>query len=290
MKVLRITGVPEHFNFPWTKVIASQPFLDRGIQLEWIEESRGSGQMNKALREHETDLAIVLTESFLKDFEAGNPSKMIGFHVTSPLNWGIHIHGDSEVDSLKEISNPHFLISRTGSGSHLMGIVLAKREQWKESDLKFKIVDNLPGALKVMNPSFPELFLWEKYTTKPWVDRGELKRIGEIPSPWPCFLIAATNQSLNEYGDVIFILRDLVYQFSKNLKSSASTYQTIAFHYDLKESDVQDWMSQTTWAFSNEISKSLVEESMSKMCELGILNTELDLKEFLTTEKITLLP
>ena len=58
MKKLTITGVPEHFNYPWLQVIEKQPFLTKGIQLEWIDEPKGSGAMNKSLREGTTDLAI----------------------------------------------------------------------------------------------------------------------------------------------------------------------------------------------------------------------------------------
>lgn len=246
MKTLRITGVPEHFNFPWKKVVASQPLKKDGIILQWTDETRGSGQMNKDLREDSTDLAIVLTESFIKDFEAGNPSKMIGFHVKSPLNWGIHISGGSEVNSLEEIIDPTFLISRIGSGSQLMSYVLAKREGWDANKLKFKIVNNLPGALEEMTPNKPEMFLWEKYTTKPWVDSKQMKRIGEVPSPWPCFAIIATNKALEKFGEVLFQLRNLVYHESKKIQSSTTAIEEISKNYELNTSDVKDWFSQTT--------------------------------------------
>ncbi len=289
MKVLKITGVPEHFNFPWVKIVESQPFLDRGIRLEWIEESRGSGQMNQALRANETDLAIVLTESFLKDFEAGNPSKIIGFHVTSPLIWGIHIHGKSPVTSLKEVENPDFLISRMGSGSHLMSLVLAERENWEAEKLKFSVIDNLPGALQAMNAENPELFLWEKYTTKPWVDLGELKRIGEVPSPWPCFVMVATDASLNEFGVLIMELRDLIYDFSQKLQTDPATVKTIAKEYKLDESDVNAWLSQTQWATNDRISAKQLDESMVHMKRLGILNSKLELADFLPLDHFTLI-
>jgi ABC-type nitrate/sulfonate/bicarbonate transport system substrate-binding protein len=283
-KILKITGVPEHFNFPWLKVVASQPFLDRGIQLEWIDESRGSGQMNKALRGNETDLAIVLTESFLKDVEAGNPSKLIGFHVTSPLIWGVHIHGKSKVNSLKELKDPDFLISREGSGSHLMGLVLAERENWNAENLDFRIVDNLPGALKAMDPAFPELFLWEKYTSKPWVDKGDFKRIGEVPSPWPCFVIVATNASLLEYGPVISELRNLVYEISSKLQDDPETVIQIANKYHLDEPDVREWLSQTKWATSEIISRKEMELAMEYMIKLGILKSKLNPADYLVFE------
>ncbi|WP_192349440.1 ABC transporter substrate-binding protein [Algoriphagus sp. Y33] len=286
MKTLRITGVPEHFNFPWRKVVEAQPFEKERIVLQWTDESRGSGQMNKDLREDNTDIAIVLTESFLKDFEAGNPAKMIGFHVKSPLNWGIHISGDSPINSVDEIKEPSFLISRPGSGSQLMSYVLAKREGWNSDTLEFKTVNNLPGALEVMNARNPEMFLWEKYTTKPWVDSKKMKRIGEVPSPWPCFAMIATNKALAEFGEVIFQLRDLVYQASKELQSSDSAIDEISENYGLDAPDVEEWFAQTTWAVDAKISRTQLMNSMKTMKELGIISEEIPLENFLTSQQL----
>jgi hypothetical protein len=280
MKTIRITGVPEHFNLPWKKIVADQPFTSRGILLQWIDETRGSGQMNKALREDQTDLAVVLTESFLKDVEDGNTARMIGFHVRSPLIWGIHLAGKSKINQLDDIHKPIFLISRMGSGSHLMAYVLAQKVGWNIEDSSFKIVDNLDGALQKIDPSIPELFLWEKYTTKPWVDTGELKRIGEIPSPWPCFATVATENIMKNFGDLIVELRDLVYQKSFELQRNPSTPSEISIEYQLKIDDVQEWLKQTEWETSNTISKIVLEEAMGKMKELGILKTDLSFDRF----------
>ncbi len=289
MKTLRITGVPEHFNLPWKKVVASQPFAAKGIQIIWTDESRGSGQMNKALRDDETDLAIVLTESFLKDFEEGNPSRMIGFHVKSPLIWGIHIPGNSPVESLDQIENPKFLISRMGSGSHLMAFVLAQREGWNPENLEFKIVGNLDGALEAMNPETPEMFLWEKYTTKPWVISGDFKRIGEVPSPWPCFVIVATEKAISEFGDLVFELRDLIYQASKELQNSPETPMKIHKTYELGLEDVKAWLSQTTWETEATISESDLVQAMEKMKSLGIIKSKLSLDRFLSLDHVQII-
>ncbi|MBN7815904.1 type 2 periplasmic-binding domain-containing protein [Algoriphagus pacificus] len=289
MRTIRITGVPEHFNLPWKNVIARQPFKSEGIQLEWIEESRGSGQMNKAIRENETEIALILTESFLQDFENGNPSKMIGFHVKSPLIWGIHIPGSCEVDNLSEIKEPSFLISRMGSGSQLMSFVLAKREGWQKESLNFKIVGNLPGALEAMSPEDPDMFLWEKYTTKAWVDSGDFKRIGEVPSPWSCFVIVASNKALETSEDVIIQLRDLVYEEAAKLQKSEDLPNLIHNNYDLAVEDVKAWLSQTTWATTPEVSRRDMDLAMNEMAELGILKNRLRLEDFLVIGKLSLI-
>jgi hypothetical protein len=289
MKTIRITGVPEHFNLPWKKIVADQPFTSRGILLQWIDESRGSGQMNKALREDQTDLAVVLTESFLKDVEDGNTARMIGFHVKSPLIWGIHLAGKSKINQLEDIQTPIFLVSRMGSGSHLMAHILAKKQGWNLEDLNFKIVGNLDGALQKMDPSIPELFLWEKYTTKPWVDTGELKRIGEIPSPWPCFVTVATENIMNNFGDLIVELRDLVYQKSLELQRNPSTPSEISIEYQLKIEDVQEWLKQTEWESSSTISKLVLEDAIGKMKDLGILKSDLRFDRFAYLDILSLI-
>lgn len=287
MKTLRVSGVPEHFNFPWKNVIQNQPFLEKDIELEWIDESRGSGQMNQTLRNGETEIALVLTESFLKDFEAGNPSKMIGYHVISPLIWGIHVGANSHINELADISNPLFYISRPGSGSHLMGLALAEREKWKTDDLPFEVVSNLPGALQAYKSNPDGLFLWEKFTTKPWVDSKEMKRIGEIPSPWPCFSIIASDQALKEFGEEIFQLRDLVYEESYRLeKSKAETIRGISIAYELPEKDVKEWISQTKWATTESVSLGELKKSMEKMVQLGILKNAISPKDFLRIHRI----
>lgn len=281
MKTLRITGVPEHFNYPFRLLFEQQPFLKRGITIDWKEESRGSGKMNLDLRNGDTDVAILLTESFLKDFEAGNPSKMIGFHVTSPLIWGIHVGQNSGVSSLSKLEEKKILVSRMGSGSHLMAMVLAKRENWDASSLTFELVGNMEGAEKAMDAGSKGIFLWEKYTTAPMVEKGKMRRIGEIPSPWPCFVMVATEAALTEFGEVIFDLRKEIYRLSHILSPSENLADLLAMEYHLNPEYVKEWVKQTTWCTEPVVSRSVLNGSIQKMIDLKILSSDLDLGSFL---------
>lgn len=288
MKTLRIVGVPEHFNFPFRLLEKDQPLKEKGVEIQWIDESRGSGQMNLALRNDEADIAILLTESFLKDFEAGNPAKMIGYHVETPLNWGIHIRAKSPVNSLYELNKKHFLVSRMGSGSHLMALVLARREGWKLEELTFEMIGNMEGAKEVMDRGNDGIFLWEKYTTAALVKSGTMKRIGEVPSPWPCFVMVASEKALSEFGDVIFELRDKVYQISKAFSKHENRAATLAAFYHLDLIDVERWLEQTRWCTEGIVSREDLETAIKTMKELGILQNELSLEHFLTLDGLSL--
>lgn len=288
MKTLRIIGVPEHFNFPFQLLKNHQPFVDKGIEIQWIDESRGSGQMNQALRSDQADIAILLTESFLKDVEAGNPSKMIGFHVESPLNWGIHIGANAPTNNLMDLKKKHFLVSRMGSGSHLMAVVLAKREGWKADELTFEIISNMDGAREAMANGNEGIFLWEKFTTAPMVKNGSMKCIGEVPSPWPCFIMAASDRALAEFGEIIIEVRDEIYKISKTLAENPNRVKTLAEFYHLEESDVKNWLRQTQWSTAAKVSSTKLKSAMKTMKELGILQNELPFEFFLLIRELEL--
>lgn len=275
MKKITFTGVPEHFNFPWLQVIEKQPFLDEGIQLVWKNEPKGSGAMNKSLRDGETDVAIVLTESFIKDKIEGNPALMIGFHIESPLIWGIHGSVRSEIEDISQLGHGDFVISRYGSGSHLMAFLLAKREGWNLDKIDFEVVGDLEGAQEALQDEIHKLFLWEKYTTKPLVDKGIFKRIGEIPTPWPCFVIAANPTVLEQHAAIIGRLRDMVYQQSIENLQKADFPFLLSERYKINLEDIKAWLQQTSWAKDERISKKVLEESMEILKNLGLIQKKI---------------
>ena len=63
--------------------------------------------------------------------------------------------------------------------------------------MDFEVVNNLDGARSALKSDQAHIFLWEKYTTKFLVDQHEFKRIGEYPTPWPCFVISATDNIIS---------------------------------------------------------------------------------------------
>ncbi len=196
---LNIGGVPEHFNLPWRLAIDDGIFSIKNIELYWKDYKGGTGDMCKALRSKQLDIAILLTEGIVKDIEIGNPSTIVQFYVTSPLIWGIHADVRAEKNLLEGDYKRYFAISRLGSGSHLMAYLLAEQRGWEIEDNQFKIVDNFSGALKAMEHNSSMLFLWEKYMTKPYVDAGQIQRIGEINTPWKSFCIAVRNDILEKH-------------------------------------------------------------------------------------------
>lgn len=291
MKKINIIGVPEHFNFPWIKVIERQPLKNEGFELVWHNESKGSGAMNKAIRNGAADLALILTESFIKDKIEGNQGKIIGWYVKSPLMWGIHMSSLCPIQSLSEFKKPTFLISRYGSGSHLMAFLLSEREGWDPRTLQFEEIGNLDGAKKSFESPEAKLFLWEKFTTKPLVDEGLFKRISEIPTPWPCFVMVASDQSLHQHARILQKIRNLVYEEALKLRSEPDTISAISKFYGIQKQDIEVWMESTSWAENNIMESEELQKVIETLKKLQIIkNEEIRPNIFVDEALVNLLP
>ncbi len=237
---LRIAGVPEHFNLPFH--LAKEEGL---ADFAWTDYPGGTGAMTKALREAETDVAILLTEGIVADKARDNDAHILGFFVESPLIWGIHT--SSRDTTLAEVKRRVFAISRKGSGSHLMAYLVARRESWTESDFGFVEVGNLEGARQALVQGEASLFLWERFMTQPLVDAGDFNRVGEMPTPWPAFAIAVRREVWQERKAEAVSILTTVLDRAHRLKNQPDAAALIAQRYGLKEDQVLEWLALTHW-------------------------------------------
>lgn len=272
---VRIAGVPEHFNLPWHMAIEEGAFQDRGIQLEWTEVPEGTGRMCDMLRNDKTDLAIILTEGIVKDIVAGNPSKIIQTYVESPLIWGVHVATESKFQTISDLENGKAAISRFGSGSHLMSYVNASSQNWNLKQLKFEIVNNLQGGIDALTNGAADYFLWERFTTKPLVDAGIFRRVGDCPTPWPCFVIAISDTFLKNHPSIAKHILEIINNYTIDFKQIPSIDRTIANRYEQKLEDVKTWLSLTKWGQS-QLPEATLDVVQNQLINLNLLENKED--------------
>lgn len=244
---INVGGVPEHFNLPWHTGIESGAFADTGIDLNYADFPGGTGAMTKALRSKELDVAIVLTEGCVADILNGNPSRIVQAYVRSPLVWGIHVAADSELSEIDQINGKRYAISRFGSGSHLMAIVDAAERGWSTDAMQFEVVKNLAGAREALVSGAADIFFWERFTTSPYVANGEFRRLGQRETPWPAFVICVRQEVLEQHGETIAKMLNVINDQCDRLMKSSSAIDAIANRYELDLEQVAQWFSMTKW-------------------------------------------
>ncbi len=272
MKNFKIGGVPEHFNLPWYLTLRDKSYQKENINLRWHDYYGGTGQMCNALRDKEIDMAVILTEGIIRDIINGNECKIVQIYTQSPLIWGIHVAANSPYKKVADLKGKKAAISRFGSGSHLMAYVNAENNGWDTSkDLDFEVIKNLEGAVIGLPNGIGDYFMWEKFTTKPYVDNGSFRALDYCPTPWPCFVIAVRNEVLENDPEAIQTILDIINTTTEEFKMIPSIDQMIANRYDQKIKDVQEWLSLTQWSQEN-INKQTIEKIQNKLLDLNIID------------------
>ncbi len=278
---LKVGGVPEHFNYPWYITLKNKEYTKHNINLRWQDFHGGTGQMCKALREGTVDIAIVLTEGIIKDIAAGNPSKIVQTYVKSPLIWGIHVAAKSTFKTISDLENATIAISRYGSGSHLMAIVNAYNQGWDISNLKFKVVKDLQGGIDALSNGSADYFMWEHFTTKPYVDNGIFRRIDDCPTPWPCFVIAVRNEILDQNPEAVKNVLNVINETTKDFKKIKGIDVILAKRYEQKLEDIKEWLSITEWNNGKPITSNLITRIQNKMITFNVIDEKKNSKGFI---------
>ena len=157
-----------------------------------------------------------------------------------------------------------------------MAYVNAKNNDWDlEKDLKFEVIKNLDGAVKGLTEEDADYFMWEKFTTKPLVDDGTFRRIGNCPSPWPCFVIAVRQEFIDNNEDDLKVILDIINNTTADFKSIPSIDKTIANRYEQELEDVKEWLSLTEWS-QTVIDKKTITNIQNQLFDLNIIPEKID--------------
>jgi ABC-type nitrate/sulfonate/bicarbonate transport system substrate-binding protein len=274
MKRLKIGGVPEHFNLPWRLAIEEGKFKAAGIELHWSDMTGGTGQMIKGLQAGTLDIAVLLTEGITRAILKGLDAKIIAVYVKTPLIWGVHVPINQGINQLDDLDASTFAISREGSGSHLMSYVLAKQRGWDPTALSFNVVGDVYGGLWALNNDEAQGFLWEKYTTQPFVDQGKCNRIGEVLTPWPCFVIAVRTEILQHEAALLQAILPIIQKRAQELKNSEDAAEVLAWRYALKKDEVTSWLSKTEWSDQLDVDQKDIQHVVETLHELNLVTDE----------------
>lgn len=231
--------------------------------------------------EGEADLAVVLTEGAIKSICDGLPLRILQSYVQTPLQWGIHVGGESHYNDITQLENKKAAISRYGSGSHLMAFVLAQKKGWDPKKLNFEVVHTMEGAVEALREGRADFFMWEHFTTKPLVMQGRFKRMGDCPTPWPCFVIAATRSVLENERGVLSHILEVINLYTSEFKRIPSIDRTLANRYGLPLDDVQNWLGMTRWS-QGQIQAEIIDYVQDTLLDLNLISNKIRSEQILT--------
>lgn len=267
--------VPEHFSTPLFLAERQGFFLKNGLEVSFKAFPSGSGHLIQSLQEGSINMAVGLTEAFVKAAASDDVCyKLIGTYVKSPLRWAVSTGGKrQDINSVNELEGKVCGVSRIGSGSDIMSKVLKEEKHWTK-DFQYEVLDSFGNLRQAVNNKMADFFMWEHFTSKRYFDNGEIKSVGDIYTPWPSWVIVADGVVL-KYETVALAFCKSVnegIEYFKNNTEEAIRY--IVSHFDYEEATVRAWLD--TVEFSDDASR-IDPEIVSKT--LAILKQAITLPE-----------
>lgn len=261
---LKLGGVPEHFNLLWDLEQGRSRFSEQGISYKFYEFPGGTGAMSEAVKSGFLDGAVILTEGAVSEISRGANYKIVCPFVDSPLFWGIFSSAAHDITEVSDLKHKVFAISRFNSGSHLMAQYLAFEAGVTLSPDNFYPANDLAGARKALAEGKADLFLWEKYMTRPLVTAGEFRQVGEVTPPWNSFVLVLRQDVVDKNPELISALKTAIGEAGKQFKSIKDAPKQIAERYHIAQKDAEDWFEQVVYYDGT----SAFEEDINRTAEL----------------------
>ncbi|RYO91237.1 hypothetical protein DL764_008309 [Monosporascus ibericus] len=283
-KPLRIGFVPEHFSTP---IFFAQKHF--GLSAELLPFPSGTGHMITALRSGEIDVGIGLTEAWVaglgkEDTLGDGGYRIVGTYVETPLCWAISTGAKRpDMNSISSLKGSKIGVSRIGSGSYVMGYVLANKQGWLSSAEQpysdFVVLNNFANLRAAVNDGRADFFMWEHFTSKRYYDSGEIRRMGEIYTPWPSWQIVASTSLVGNGGDADKVdprLLDVFAKLDQGVRYFGEHHeeavQYISTQLDYSELDAREWLKTVEFATKTEgVDLKVVQSCMGILRQAGIL-------------------
>jgi ABC-type nitrate/sulfonate/bicarbonate transport system substrate-binding protein len=242
--------------------------------------------MIQSLQSKEIDVGIGLTEGWvaglgkLKDQKVDKlPYSIVGTYVETPLCWAIST--GVKRDDIKTVAGEGGLkgrkigVSRIGSGSYVMGFVLADQNGWLESGsskppFEVLVLDTFKNLRDAVNDGTADFFMWEHFTSKRYYDNGEIRRVGEIYTPWSSWKIVTRDAKDERLEDMAVAINKGIEYFRDNQKE---VVEYISSELDYSKEDAEEWLKTVTFAQNvRGVDEKVIQKTIQILGKAGVLD------------------
>mmetsp|Transcript_16972 Transcript_16972/g.35220 ORF Transcript_16972/g.35220 Transcript_16972/m.35220 type:complete len:177 (-) Transcript_16972:4579-5109(-) len=162
-----------------------------------------------------------------------------------------------------------------------MAKVLAAQRKWTgPMPLRFVVCEEFDTLRAKLTAGEIDAFLWERFMTKPYHDRGELRLIGEVPTPWPCFMVA-TRKGYPCESVLRWMASVLAEASSFQHDQSGKSIAELTTSFGLSQDDATLWLSQVRYCSQIGVSTRVLHDTRNFLHKIGVIETlQLDVADY----------
>jgi len=143
-------------------------------------------------------------------------------------------------------------------------------------------VRNLAGAIDAFAAGAADVFFWEKFMTKPLVDAGQFRRVGEFVAPWPAFVLCVADVARAEQRVALAALLKTVLTQAEALVARPDAAALIGGRYRLEPRDVTEWLAATRWSRSPGVAADDLRVVVAALADLKLIEPRFELARALS--------
>ncbi len=144
--------------------------------------------------------------------------------------------------------------------------------------VEFIEVANFSRAINEFNQNPDKLFLWERFMTKPYVDRGTLKKIGEVPTPWASFSIVVHEDILNNHENAVILFLKLISDYTYKLKQiTLDSIDYISTYLEFSVIDMKQCIQDTDWNYLPDVPYPKLKIALDFLKEVKLVEVNFDI-------------
>ena len=165
-----------------------------------------------------------------------------------------------------------------------MGFVLADTQNWLPPPSASSLSASAPFDIiplqtfarlrEAVTDRTADFFMWEHFTSKRYYDNGDIKRIGEIYTPWPSWHIVARPDVIgDERMDEVLAKINLGIRYLEEHEEEAVQY--ISTELDYSAEDAKEWLKTVKFAGDvRGVRGSVAQETITVLKKAGVLGQE----------------
>jgi len=163
-----------------------------------------------------------------------------------------------------------------------MGFVLADQRGWLTSGEQSSpfsdivVLNTFENLRKAVNSGEADFFMWETFTSKRYYDLGEIRKVGEIYTPWSSWKIVASTL-LVQGGDVDPRVEDLLEKLNLGIKhfneNQEEAVEYISTHLDYTAEDAREWLKTVRFPkWTQGVDPKVIASTVEILCKAGVLS------------------
>jgi hypothetical protein len=152
-----------------------------------------------------------------------------------------------------------------------MAYVNAHNNNWPTDNLQCEIINTIDGAVEALTHEKADYFMWERFMTKPLVDQGIFRRLDDCLTPWPSFVIVATDDLITKQPQVIDQMLQIINAKTIGFKEIPAINETIATRFNQKTTDIDQWISRTQWS-QQPITNEMLNNIQNQLLKFAIID------------------